>query len=327
VACCMDRYTATYVVAPSLGPPDCRVADFTDIQVAINALPPAGGKVFIKAGTYVLSQTILIQQSNVHLQGEGMGITNIVAAQTMTASPAIRVYNQQAGNALPLLADTSKGDASVTLTLGNAASLTSGNHVLLFSNKPVDTEDPHKHAGEVKQVEGVDVATGQITFDDQIYDGYLVSDGAATARITMLQNVTLSDFSVTTLAPVYTGNEASISCRLIDNLQIERVESHHTYVAGIQLLPCATRRSQIAMPMTSATNNRRRTSITASWSALLRKMSASRAAGFRIPATRSRPEGLVEPWRTACSVISSLRIARRWSPTRRTLIRTIPQKT
>jgi len=232
------------VVAPSLGPPDCRVADFTDIQTAINALPPAGGKLFVKAGTYVVSQTILIGQSNVHLQGEGMGITNIVAAQTMTAAPTIRVYNQQAGNVLPLLADTAKGDTSITLTPANAAGLTSGDYVLLFSNKSVDTEDPHKHAGEVKRVEVVDLATGKVAFDDQIYDDYLASDAAATARITMLQNVTLSDFSVTTLAPFYTGNEASISCRFVDNLQIEHVESHHTYVAGMQLL--SVRNSNIA---------------------------------------------------------------------------------
>src|SRR5215468_938371 len=110
VACSTDRYTATYVVAPSLGPPDCRDADFTDIQAAINALPPAGGKVFVKAGAYVIRHTILIQEGNVHLQGEGMGITNIVADKTMTASPAIQVYDPQAGNALPLLADTSKGN-------------------------------------------------------------------------------------------------------------------------------------------------------------------------------------------------------------------------
>ena len=47
MVCSTDRYTATYVVAPSLGPPDCRDADFTDIQTAINALPPGGGKVFV----------------------------------------------------------------------------------------------------------------------------------------------------------------------------------------------------------------------------------------------------------------------------------------
>ena len=244
MACSTDRFTATYVVAPSLGPSDCRVADFTDIQTAINALPAAGGKVFVKAGTYVVTQTILIQQSNVQLQGEGMGITNIIAAATMTASPAIRVYNQQAGSVLPLLADTSKGDTSASLTPANAAQLAAGNFVLLFSNKSVDTAEPLKHAGEIKQIDGVDAATGVITFDDQIYDGYLVSDSAETARITMLQNITLSDFSVSTLAPVFTGTEASIFCRFIDNLQIERVEAHHTYVAGIQLL--SVRSSNIA---------------------------------------------------------------------------------
>ena len=115
MACSTDRFTATFVVAPSLGPPDCRDADFTDIQTAINALPPNGGKVFVKAGTYVISQTIRVQQSNVHIQGEGMGITNIVTASTMTAAPAIQVYNSQAGGVVPLLADAAKADISASL--------------------------------------------------------------------------------------------------------------------------------------------------------------------------------------------------------------------
>src|SRR5215831_11500939 len=200
MACSTDRYTATFVVAPSLGPPDCRDADFTDIQTAINALPSGGGKVFVKAGTYVITHTILIQQGNVHIQGEGMGITNIVADQTMMASPAIQVYNPQAGNPLPLLVDSSRGDTAVTLSPANAATLTSGDDILLFSNKPVDAEDPRKHAGEVKQVTAIDVLTGVITFDDQIFDTYRLADSAAMARITMLRNITLSDFSVTTVA-------------------------------------------------------------------------------------------------------------------------------
>ena len=44
------------VVAPNLGPPDCRVADFIDIQSAIDALPPGGGKIFVKAGDYIISK-------------------------------------------------------------------------------------------------------------------------------------------------------------------------------------------------------------------------------------------------------------------------------
>jgi hypothetical protein len=219
-----------------LGPLACQDADFTDIQAAINHLPPAGGKVFVKAGTYVIRHPILIQEGNVHIQGEGMGITNIQAAPTMTASPAIRVYDPQAARTLLLVADTARGDTAATLSPTDAAALTAGDFVLLFSNKPVDAEDKLKHAGEVKQVVARDAVTGVIKFDDQIYDSYLVADSAAMTGITMLQNVALSDFSVTSLAPSFTGNEACISCRFIDNLQIERVEAHHTYVAGMQLL-------------------------------------------------------------------------------------------
>jgi hypothetical protein len=56
------------------------------------------------------------------------------------------------------------------------------------------------------------------------------------ARITMLRNVALSDFSITTMATFFTGVAGFTSFRFVDNLQIERVESHHAYVAGISLL-------------------------------------------------------------------------------------------
>jgi len=59
----------------------------------------------------------------------------------MTASPAIQVYNPNAGNALPLLPDTSKGDTTVTLSPPDAATLTPGDYVLLHSKKPVDAEE------------------------------------------------------------------------------------------------------------------------------------------------------------------------------------------
>src|SRR5262249_3831046 len=97
LTCSTDKFAATYVIAPDLGPPDCKVADFTDIQTAVDALPPTGGKIFVKAGDYVISDTIKLLRSNVHLQGEGMGITNIIAAQTMTDRPAIEVYDQRIG--------------------------------------------------------------------------------------------------------------------------------------------------------------------------------------------------------------------------------------
>ena len=106
MACSADRYTATYVVAPQLGPPDCQVADFTDLQSAVAALPSTGGKIFVKAGTYPITSTVQIGMSNVQIQGEGMGITKFVADAGMTASPVIEVNNPGAGSPLTLLADT-----------------------------------------------------------------------------------------------------------------------------------------------------------------------------------------------------------------------------
>src|SRR5262249_14685007 len=110
MACSSDRFAATYVVAPDLGPPDCKVADFTDIQSAVNALPASGGKIFVKAGDYVISDTIKLLTSNVHLQGEGMGVTNIIASATMTDRPAIEVYDQRIRYDVALAADTARGD-------------------------------------------------------------------------------------------------------------------------------------------------------------------------------------------------------------------------
>jgi hypothetical protein len=237
MACSKDRYAATLVVAPVLGPPDCQVADFTDIQAAINALPPIGGKIFVKAGTYPIKETIQIGASNVQIQGEGMGITNFVADKTtMTASPALQVNNPTVGTPLALLADTQKGDTTVTLSPADAAKLNAGDYILLYSEKPVDAEISTKHAGEIKQVVGVDATIGVITLDDQIFDTYLSADSAAMARITMLHNITLSDFSITSAATFFTGVAGFTSFRFVDNLQIERVESHHAYVAGISLL-------------------------------------------------------------------------------------------
>src|SRR5262249_39442959 len=111
-----------------------------------------------------------------------------------------------------------------------------GDYVLLHSKKPVDAEDPQKHAGEVKQVVTVDALTGVITVADQIYDAYLVADSAAVARITLLRNVTLSDFSVTTLAPFYTANTVFFFSRFVKNLQIDRVEAHPPYFSAIKFL-------------------------------------------------------------------------------------------
>ena len=69
----VDRFESTFIL--SLDPAQ---GDFTSLQDAIKALPATGGKIFVKAGTYPLNDTVRIKQSAVHFQGEGMGITVLV---------------------------------------------------------------------------------------------------------------------------------------------------------------------------------------------------------------------------------------------------------
>jgi hypothetical protein len=226
----IDRYESTFVVDINGN------GDFTDLQPAINALPTTGGKIFVKAGVYPIISTIKIRESNVQIQGEGMGITVFVGDSALTGNtPALEVFNGTAGTSRPLVADTARADITLKISPADAASLTAGDYILLFSNKEVDTEQPGKHAGEVKQITAVDPTSGVITVDDQIFDTYTVAESAHVVRITMLQNITLSDFSITTAAPSSALKVGFTHFRFIENLQVQRIEAHDAYNTGIHL--------------------------------------------------------------------------------------------
>jgi hypothetical protein len=232
MSCSTDKFEATYVVALDLGPPDCRVADFSTIQAAIDALPSTGGKIFVKAGDYPLPDKINITKSNVFIQGEGIGITNLNAG-ALTDRPAIQAYDQTIGYDVALVADTAKGDTSLALAPADAANVSQGDAVLLYSEKSVDCAIATKHAGEIKRVVAADATTGLITLDDQIYDAYLISDTAKIAKISLLSNIRLCDFSIT-------GNGIASSSvltqfRFIDNLQLQSLEAYDASGAGIEL--------------------------------------------------------------------------------------------
>jgi hypothetical protein len=210
--------------------------DYTDLQTAINNLPAAGGKIFVKAGVYPITSTIKITTSNLQIQGEGMGITEFVGNMT-GSTPALEAYNNVAGTPRSLINSTLLGDTTITTSPVDAASFTSGEYVLLYSNKVVDTEDTDKHAGEIKQIPlpAFDPTSGVIPVDDQIFDTYTLADSAQVASITMLQNITLSDFSITTSASSSTLKVGFTHFRFVENLQIERIEVHDAFYAGIHL--------------------------------------------------------------------------------------------
>jgi Right handed beta helix region/Pectinesterase len=226
----IDRYESTFVVDINGN------GDFTDLQPAISALPATGGKIFVKAGVYPIVSTIKITESNVQIQGEGMGITVFAGNSALTGNtPVLEAFNSAAGTARQLVADTARGDTTLKTSPADAVSFTAGDYVLLFSDKEVDGEQLGKHAGEIKQIIAVDPPSGMIAVDDQILDTYTVAESAHVVRITMLQNVTLSDFSITTNASFSTLKVGFTHFRFIENLQIHRIEAHDAYNTGIHV--------------------------------------------------------------------------------------------
>jgi pectin methylesterase-like acyl-CoA thioesterase len=119
----VDRYESTYVVSQ-----DPTKGDFTTLQAAIGALPVSGGKIFVKAGIYPISATIQIRQCNVHIQGEGMGITAFVADSSMTGNtPALEAFSTALdGTPRALVADTVRGGLSIQTSPSDASSFSAG---------------------------------------------------------------------------------------------------------------------------------------------------------------------------------------------------------
>jgi hypothetical protein len=205
------------------------------LQAAIDALPASGGKIFVKAGTYPSTETIHIHQGNTHNQGEGMGITVFVADASMIGNtPGLEAFSTVLdGTPRTLVGDTIRGGMSIQVSATDAGTFNSGDFVLLYSNKSVDTEAPAKHAGELKQIVAVDATSGVLTTDDQITDACLLSDLAAVVRTTMLRSITLADFSITTEAAQSNLRVGFTHFWFAENLQIERIEVHDAYFTGI----------------------------------------------------------------------------------------------
>jgi parallel beta-helix repeat protein len=86
-----DTRIATVIVAADGS------GDYTTIQDGINALPAAGGLVFVKNGTYEISATITIAKSNVALIGQGeatiIRLANGANVNAITIGDAVSSYS------------------------------------------------------------------------------------------------------------------------------------------------------------------------------------------------------------------------------------------
>ena len=76
-----------------------------------------------------------------------------------------------------------------------------------------------------------------VTFDEQIFDSYLVADPAAKAPESRCCTTSPSPISRSPQMLLQSALRVSgfTHYRYVDNLQIERIESHHAFHSGIQV--------------------------------------------------------------------------------------------
>lgn len=139
--------TATYVVGH-----DTTTANYTDLQVALNALPASGGTIFIQSGTYTVSGSISIPTSKVTIEGEGS--STILACSVGSGAACLKPA--QAGLSQIVIRD---------VTLSQTGSLTQG--------IGIDTSDISNVRVENVRLENF--GTGLSIFDhnsDSFYSSY-----------------------------------------------------------------------------------------------------------------------------------------------------------
>ncbi len=76
--------------------PTIDAADFTSLQAAIDALPPAGGIVQLPAGHFVITQPLVIRSGDVCLQGAGTA--TLIENKNETGQPTLLLAHPQNAN-------------------------------------------------------------------------------------------------------------------------------------------------------------------------------------------------------------------------------------
>lgn len=247
-----SRTTATGATATN--------ASFTTlIQNIINGISPAGTATLIDIapGDYEVTAntTITIDSTrvgNIHIRGQGAGITNIVADSATTVADMISIKGDvKSGSAdLPLTANATAGDFTVTMSSGNAATLVTGDYVLIRSTAVWSSSvNAVGRQGEIKRVLSVSGTT--VTFEKALHDSYTTANTAVVRELTMLNHIMISNLTLIPEAG-YAGTGTLLKLYFVDEFQLNNVELRNSvgqYSAGIFCVSCTN--SSINNPITT----------------------------------------------------------------------------
>ena len=160
--------------------------DEVQLQTALDALPPAGGTVYLTSGTFHMTNTVKIR-SNISLTGsEGTVIRS--------ALPESCLFENDTGydeTTVPLAADLKSN--STELTVSDASDFTVYDWIKITDNTIIGGRDVGKQ-GELARIKSINNNT--ITLSRPVVFSYSVSQSANIRKISFTENVSFNKLHV-----------------------------------------------------------------------------------------------------------------------------------
>ena len=149
-----------------------------------------------------------------------MGVTNLVLTSSITGNPAIFDFvGEVTGSQTNLTGNCTRSQSS--FTVADASTFAVGDWYLLRSAKDFVTGAQGKQ-GEIHYV--FSKATNTITVDGRLFDSYTTTDTSNIIELSMLKNITLSDFTIKA-GSGYSQTGPYIRFLFANNVKVSRIHT------------------------------------------------------------------------------------------------------
>lgn len=214
----------------------------TAMAALIAAIGSNPAHVLLGPGTFTTAGGIAVSSSDLIIEGSGPGVTEI-AADSGTGVDTVGIFEHdvtQTGTPHAITVDATAGDLTLTMSAANSANYAAGDYIILYSSLGIDTEFTGRNQGEIHKLSAVDTGTGVLTIDGEgIFETTLISDTARVAKLTMAENFTLKNLTITDLASSRPSTHPGpVLIRFVKNVLVENVQVKDAYNTGIQASQC-----------------------------------------------------------------------------------------
>lgn len=219
---------------------DGNIDDTKAIQRAVDAAnKKGGGTVYLPRGRYRITDEIRLY-AGVHVRGEGHeSVIDWKGTDTVQGNGrrkcSFLAYGS-VGTYKNLTVTATDGATSLSVAAGDEAIVSAGDYIRVTSSEKWDPADQNANVGEIAQV--ASTASGVINLTDPLFDGYATGDTARVAKLTLIEDITLSDFRIVGDFQGAENDQAGITFNLCKNVNVYNVRSEDVGNYHFQFLAC-----------------------------------------------------------------------------------------